>query len=134
MGNAMNRATLNECWLAKTLGITSAKSRIRNVTAMTCIKKAAMGLKVKSSSFLAIISEISTMPMLNRLFAISMVASKRCGLLYTCNMILSREEEDLVSSSLFRGEREKNATSDAAINADKQRRTTVHIKAKGKLI
>src|SRR5688572_18546066 len=93
-----------------------------------------MGLEAKSSSFLAIISEISTMPMLNKLFAISMVASKRCGLLYTCNMILSREDEDLLSSSLFRGDREKNATSDAAIKADKQRRITVHTNAKSKLI
>src|SRR5688572_12072415 len=49
-------------------------------------------------------------------------------------MSLSRADADLRNSSLLRTEREKNASSAADINADKQRSTIEHIMAIIKLM
>jgi hypothetical protein len=111
------REVFNGFWVAYILGITSPMSKIKNVTATTCMIKPSKGFALKSNNSSITNVERITVAILMKLMLIRTVARTVLGAFMSCSILPSFFDPELFSSSISVGVNEKKADSAAETRA-----------------
>ena len=129
IGFAIKLENLRAFWFAYILGIISPINKMIAVITTTWTIKPIMGKSEKSKHRLIMNVEIMIIATFAKLFAISIVASKRFGLpksLMIISLVLSFR---ILIFSICEGFNEKKAISEPDINAEHKSKTSISISA-----